>query len=146
MIKEGLDHRIGNNSILIQNIKKNKKQFSSFISWLFSDSISLTNSQKIGYLFMVLVFVVILSPIASSPSDPYHLQESSEKLQNFLLFLENMFNAYGLNHSGDISYNYEIIDGIKYRVLFNEKLDAKNPDGGRYLIPGVNDIITSQKF
>jgi hypothetical protein len=146
MIKESLDQRIGNNWILVQNIKKNKQQISSFIFWLFSDSISLTNSQKLGYLFMGLIFVVILSPIALSPSDPYHLQESSEKLQNFLLFLENMFNAYGLNHSDDVSYNYEIIDGIKYRVLFSEKLEAKNPDGGRHLIPGVNDIITSQKF
>ena len=146
MIKESLDQRIGNDSIIIQNIKKNNKQISSFIFWLFSDSISMTNSQKIGYLFMVLIFVVILSPIALSPSDPYHLQESSEKLQKFLLFLGNMFNAYGLNHSDDISYNYEIIDGIKYRVLFSEKLEAKNPDGGRHLIPGVNDIIMSQKF
>jgi len=146
MIKESLDQRIGKESILIKNIEKNKQQISSFIFWLFSDSISLTNSQKLGYLFLVLIFVVILSPIASSPSDPYHLQESSEKLQNFLLFLENMFNAYGLNHSDDVSYNYEIIDGIKYRVLFSEKLEAKNPDGGRHLIPGVNDIIMSQKF
>lgn len=146
MIKESLDQIMGNDSIIIQNIKKNKQQISSFIFWLFSDSISLTNSQKLGYLFMVLIFVVILSPIASSPADPYHLKESSERLQNFLLFLENMFNAYGLNPSDDISYNYEVIDGIKYRVLFNEKLDAKNPDGGRHLIPSVNDIIMSQKF
>ncbi len=146
MIKESLDQKMGKESIIIKNIEKNKQQISSFIFWLFSDSISLTNSQKLGYLFMVLIFVVILSPIALSPSDPYHLQESSEKLQNFLLFLGNMFNGYGLNHSDDVSYNYEIIDGIKYRVLFSEKLEAKNPDGGRNLIPGVNDIIMSQKF
>jgi len=137
---------MGKESILIKNIEKSNKQISSFIFWLFSDSISMTNSQKIGYLFLVLIFVVILNPIASSPSDPYHLQESSEKLQNFLIFLENMFNASGLNHSDDISFNYEIIDGIKYRVFFNEKLDARNPDGGRYLMPGINEIITSQKF
>ena len=57
-----------------------------------------------------------------------------------------MFNAYGLNQSDDISYNYEIIDGIKYIVLFKGKLDIINPDGGRYLMPGISDIITSQKF
>jgi hypothetical protein len=93
-----------------------------------------------------LIFAVILSPIALSPSDPYHLQESSERLQNFWIFFENMFNVYGLNQSDDISYNYEIIDGIKYRILFEGKLDITNPDGGRYLMPGINDIITSKKF
>ena len=146
MIKNSLDQKMRKKSSIIKNIEKNNKQISSFISWLFSDSILLTNSQKIGYLFTMLIFAVILSPIALSPSDPYHLQESSEQLQNFWLILENMFNAYGQNQSDDISYNYEIIDGIKYIVLFKGKLDIINPDGGRYLMPGISDIITSQKF
>ena len=141
-----MDQIMEKESILIKDIEKNHKQISSFILWLFSDSISMTNSQKIGYFFTVLIFVVILSPIASNPSDPYHLQEYSKKLQNFLLFLENMFNVYGLNYSDDPSYEYEIDDGIKYRVLFKGNFEAKHPDGGRYLIPGVNNIIMSQKF
>ncbi len=146
MIKNSQDQIMDKNSNIIKNIEKNNKKISSFIFWLFSDSILLTNSQKIGYLFLILIFVVIISPMALSPSDPYHLKESSEKLQNFWLFLENMFNAYGLNHSNDVSYNYEIIDGIKYRVLFNEKLDVKSPDAGMHLMPGVNEIIMSKKF
>jgi hypothetical protein len=146
MIKNSLDQRMGDDSTILKNIEKNNQQISSFIFWLFSDSISITNSQKIGFLFTVLIFAVILSPIALSPSDPYHLQESSEKLHHFLLFLENMFNANGPNYSEDISYDYEVIDEIKYRVFFSGKLDAKNPDGGRYLMPGINDVITSQKF
>ena len=146
MIKNSLDQRRVDDSTILKNIKKNNQQISSFIFWLFSDSISITNSQKIGFLFTVLIFAVILSPIALSPSDPYHLQESSEKLGHLLLFLENMFDAQGLTHPDDLSYDYDVIDEIKYRVLFSGKLDAKNPDGGRYLMPGFNDIITSQKF
>ena len=146
MIKNSLDQRMEDDSTILRNIEKNNQKISSFIFWLFSDSISITNSQKIGFLFTVLTFVVILSPIASAPSDPYHLQDFSEKLHHFLLFFEDMFNVNGHNYSDDLSYDYEVIDGVQYRVLFSGKLDAKNPDGGRYLMPGINDIITSQKF
>jgi len=146
MFKKNLDGKMGKTQKIIKNLEMPNKKFLSLISWLFSDSISMTYPQKAGFLFLVLIFVVIISPIAASPSDPYHLHEYSIEIQNSLLFLEKMFNAYGLNNSDDSSYNYEIIDGIKYRVLFSGKLDAKNPDGGRHLIPGFNDIIKSQRF
>ena len=146
MIKNSLDQRMVDDSTILRNIEKNNKQILSFIFWLFSNSIPITNSQKVGFLFTALAFAFILSPIATDPSDPYHLQESSEKLQHFLLFLEGMSNANGLNPSNDFSYDYEVIDGVQYRVLFSGKINAKNPDGERYLMPGINDIITSQKF
>ena len=114
---------------------------SSSILWLFSDSIEMTNPRKAGSLFLVVIFGVILTPSAMTSSDPYHVQEFIKNFQNFWLTLENMFKTNDFNHSNDISENYEIIDGARYKVIFDLKLNVTNPDGGRYLIPGANEII-----
>ena len=119
---------------------------SSSISWLFSDSIEMTNSRKVGCLFLVMIFGVILSPSAMSSSDPYHLQEYIKKFQDFWLSLENMFTTNDFNPSNDFSDDYELIDGTRYKVLLNLEIDIKNPDGGRHIIPGFNEIIKEKKF
>lgn len=119
---------------------------SSSIAWLFSDSIEMTNSRKVGCLLLVVIFGVILSPSAMSASDPYHLQEYIKKFQDFWLSLENMFTTNDFNHSNDFSDDYELIDGTRYKVLLNLEIDIKNPDGGRHIIPGFNEIIKGKKF
>ena len=81
-----------------------------------------------------------------SPSDPYHLQEYIKKFQDFWLSLENMFTTNDFNQSNDISDDYEMIDGTRYKVLLNLELDIKNPDGGRHIIPGFNEVIKGKKF
>jgi hypothetical protein len=142
MFRKSLNQRVEGDSASIKHLEKSKQQVSRFVFWLFSDSISMTNSQKIGSLFLVFIFIVILSPVALSPSDPYHLQEFLEKHQNLLLFLEAIFNSNDLNPS----IEYVVIDGIKYRVLFDGEFNIKNLGGEKYLIPGVNDIIVSQRL
>lgn len=125
--------------------KANYFKTPSSISWLFSDSIEMTNPRKAGFLSLVVIFSLILSPSALSPSDPYHLQEYVKNFQKFWLSFENAFKANDFSHSDAVS-DYEIIDGTRYKVLLNLKLNFKNPDGGSYILPGINEIIKGQKF
>lgn len=119
---------------------------SSTISWLFSDSIEMTNPRKVGFLLFVVIIGVILSPSALSSSDPFHVQESIKNFQNFWLSFENVFKTNDSHYSSIISDDYEVIDSARHKVVLNLKLNITNPDGGSYIIPGVNEIIKGQKF
>ena len=106
----------------------------------------MTNSRKVGFLLFVVIMGVILSPSALSSSDPYRLQEYIKNFQNFLLSFENMLKTNDSTHSDVNSDDYKIIDGVRYKVLLNLKLNFTNPDGGSYIIPGVDEIIKGQRF
>ena len=58
---------------------------------LISSSSPMTTADKVGLVFTIIVFSVILTPIAVSDTDPYHLKWILEEVKDSVPLIEDYF-------------------------------------------------------
>jgi len=68
-----------------------ENQLDKITSNLVSNSSPMTNTDKVGLIFTIIFFSIILVPIALSESDPYHLKWILEEVKNIIPSIENSF-------------------------------------------------------
>lgn len=61
---------------------------------LVSSSSPMTTADKVGLVFTIIVFSVILTPIALSDTDPYHLKWILEEVKDSVPLIEDSFGNY----------------------------------------------------
>ena len=70
-------------------------QISKITTNLVSSSSPMTTADKVGLIFTIIVFSVILTPIALSDTDPYHLKWILEEVKDSIPLIEDSFVDYG---------------------------------------------------
>lgn len=96
---------------------------------LFSSSSPMTTADKIGLMTTIILFGVIIFPIATSDSDPYHLKWIFAEITNQIPLMQKSFENQGntqytviihLNSPSELHFDAteKIILG-KYRALPN---------------------------
>ena len=83
-----------------------KDEFGKIATYLFSSSNPMTTADKIGLMLTIIAFGVMLTPIAMSDSDPYHLKGILEEVKDSVPLLDN------LDKKQD-EYQYRIIAHLK---------------------------------
>jgi len=67
-----------------------KDEFGKIATYLVSSSNPMTTADKIGLMLTIIAFGVMLTPIAMSDSDPYHLKGILEEVKNSVPLLDNL--------------------------------------------------------
>ena len=67
-----------------------KDEFGKIATYLFSSSGPMTTADKIGLMLTIIAFGVMLTPIAMSDSDPYHLKGILEEVKDSVPLLDNL--------------------------------------------------------
>jgi len=67
-----------------------KDEFGKITTYLVSSSSPMTTADKIGLMLTIIAFGVILTPIAMSDSDPYHLKGILEEVKESILLIDNL--------------------------------------------------------
>jgi len=89
----------------------------------------MTSTDKVGLVFTIIAFGVIISPIALSEADPYHLKRIAEEVKDSVPLLED----FGLNQ-----------DSNQYTVIVHLKLSPEsNSDITEKVILGKYRTLTS---
>ncbi len=83
-----------------------KDEFGKIATYLFSSSNPMTTADKIGLMLTIIAFGVMLTPIAMSDSDPYHLKGILEEVKDSVPLIDN------LDKKQD-EYQYKIIAHLK---------------------------------
>ncbi len=83
-----------------------KDEFGKIATYLFSSSNPMTTADKIGLMLTIIALAVILTPIAMSDSDPYHLKGILEEVKDSVPLIDN------LDKKQD-EYQYRIIAQLK---------------------------------
>lgn len=87
-----------------------KGEFGKISTFLFSNS-NLTTADKVGLLLTIIAFGIILTPIAMSDSDPYHLKGILEEVKEKVPSIDDV------DKSSDKS-QYRIIAQLKFNPEF----------------------------
>ena len=67
-----------------------KDEFGKIATYLVSSSNPMTTADKIGLMLTIFAFGVMLTPIAMSDSDPYHLKGILEEVKDSVPLLDNL--------------------------------------------------------
>ena len=67
-----------------------RDEFGKIATYLVSSSNPMTTADKIGLMFTIIALGVILTPIALSDSDPYHLKGIVENVKESVPLLDNL--------------------------------------------------------
>ena len=67
-----------------------KDEFGKIATYLFSSSNPMTTADKVGLMLTIIAFGVMLTPIAMSDSDPYHLKGILEEVKDSVPLLDNL--------------------------------------------------------
>lgn len=67
-----------------------KDGFAKVAAYLVSDSNPMTTTDKVGLIFTIIALGVILTPIALSDSDPYHLKGIVEEVTDNVPLIDNL--------------------------------------------------------
>jgi len=67
-----------------------KDEFGKIATYLFSSSGPMTTADKIGLMLTIIAFGVMLTPIAMSDSDPYHLKGILEEIKDSVPLIDNL--------------------------------------------------------
>ena len=67
-----------------------KDEFGKIATYLVSSSNPMTTADKIGLMLTIIALGVILTPIALSNSDPYHLKGILEEVKDSVPLLDNL--------------------------------------------------------
>ncbi|MGQ0791048.1 MAG: hypothetical protein ACT4NJ_02360 [Nitrosopumilaceae archaeon] len=68
-----------------------RNQIGKITTYLVSSSSPMTTADKVGLVFTIIVFSVILTPIALSDTDPYHLKWILEEVKDGIPLIEDSF-------------------------------------------------------
>ena len=100
-------------------LEETRIEFDKIVTYLFSSSKPMTSGEKVGLIFTVLALGVIITPIALSDSDPYHLKGILEEVKDSVPLVND------LDKNQDES-NYRIIAHLKlspdYHLDITEKI------------------------
>jgi len=92
-----------------------KVEFGKIATYLVTSPNPVTTAEKVGLMFTIIAFGVILTPIALSDTDPYHLKGILEEVKDSVPLMDN------LDKNQDES-QYKIIVHLKLSPEFH--LDA----------------------
>ena len=67
-----------------------KDEFGKITTYLVSSSNPMTTADKIGLMLTIIAFGVMLTPIAMSDSDPYHLKGILEEVKDSVPLIDNL--------------------------------------------------------
>jgi len=67
-----------------------KDEFGKIATYLVSSSSPMTTADKVGLMLTIIAFGVMLTPIAMSDSDPYHLKGILEEVKDSVPLLDNL--------------------------------------------------------
>jgi len=67
-----------------------KDEFGKIATYLVSSSSPMTTADKIGLMLTIISMGVILTPIAMSDSDPYHLKGILEEVKDSIPLIDNL--------------------------------------------------------
>ncbi len=95
-----------------------KDEFGKIATYLVSSSSPMTTTDKVGLMLTIIAFGVILTPIAMSDSDPYHLKGILEELKDSVPLIDN------LDKNQD-EYQYRIIAHLKLSPEFHLETPEK---------------------
>jgi hypothetical protein len=95
-----------------------KFEFGKMVTYLFSSSNPMSTADKVGLMFTIIAFGVILTPIAMSDSDPYHLKRILEEVKDNVPLMDNLDK----NQDGS---QYRIIAHLKLSPEFNLDITEK---------------------
>ena len=73
-------------------LEENKGKFGKMVTYLFSSSKPMSKADKVGLTLTIIAFGFILTPIAMSDSDPYHLKGILEEVKDNVLSIDNFDN------------------------------------------------------
>ena len=91
-------------------LEENKGKFGKIATYLFSSSKPMSAADKVGLTLTILAFGFILTPIALSDSDPYHLKGILEEVKDSVLSIDNLDKNY---------------DKSEYRIIAHLKLSPE---------------------
>ena len=89
-----------------------KDEFGKIATYLVSSSSPMTTADKVGLMLTIFAFGVMLTPIAMSDSDPYHLKGILEEVKDSVSLIDN------LDKNQDES-QYRIIAHLKLSPYFH---------------------------
>jgi len=95
-----------------------KDEFGKIATYLVSSSNPMTTADKIGLMLTIISMGVILTPIAMSDSDPYHLKGILEEVKDSIPLIDN------LDKKQD-EYQYRIIAHLKLSPDFHLETPEK---------------------
>jgi len=95
-----------------------KDEFGKITTYLVSSSSPMTTADKIGLMLTITAFGVMLTPIAMSDSDPYHLKGILEEVKDSIPLIDN------LDKKQD-EYQYRIIAHLKLSPDFHLETPEK---------------------
>ncbi len=67
-----------------------RDEFGKIATYLFSSSNPMTTADKVGLMFTIIALGAILTPIALSNSDPYHLKGILEEVKDSVPLMDNL--------------------------------------------------------
>ena len=73
-----------------QVLEEIKDEFRKIATYLVSSSNPMTTADKVGLMLTIIAFGVMLTPIAMSDSDPYHLKGILEEVKDSVPLLDNL--------------------------------------------------------
>ncbi len=112
MSTEGLSVNTTSSERFGHVLEEIKDEFGKIATYLFSSSNPMTTADKIGLMLTIIAFGVMLTPIAMSDSDPYHLKGILEEVKNSVPLIDN------LDKKQD-EYQYRIIAHLKLSPEFH---------------------------
>ena len=119
MSTEGLSNNGTSSERFGHVLEEIKDEFGKIATYLFSSSNPMTTSEKVGLMFTIIAMGVILTPIAFSDSDPYHLKGILEEVKGNVPLIDD------LDKNQDES-RYKIIAHLKlspeFHVDYTEKI------------------------
>lgn len=89
-----------------------RNQIGKLVTNLVSSSTPMTNTDKIGLIITIIAFSIVITPIALSDSDPYHLKWIFEEIRGQVPLIENFFGNQG-------SSQYTVIIHLKSSPEFH---------------------------
>jgi len=87
---EGLSVNITSSERFGHVLEEIKDEFGKIATYLFSSSNPMTTADKIGLMLTIIAFGVMLTPIAMSDSDPYHLKGILEEIKDSITLIDNL--------------------------------------------------------
>ena len=87
-----------------------KVEFGKIATYLVTSPNPVTIADKVGLMFTIIAFGVILTPIALSDSDPYHLKGILEEVKDSIPLMDNLEKNQ---------------DGSQYRIIAHLKLSPE---------------------
>lgn len=87
-----------------------RDEFGKIATYLVSSSNPMTTADKVGLMFTIIALGVILTPIALSDSDPYHLKGILEEVKDNVPLMDNLDKSQ---------------DGSQYRIIAHLKLSPE---------------------